>query len=289
MAEGEPQRVPRGLLVAAHREQHVRGLGHAGRAGRAGGALDAAGVEQHQQRVALAAGEAEVGVAREPVDAGGSSAPPCRCASGTTSMTRRTRSSRRAADPRGVLGLLLDRELDGGREAGDRRRVDGAAADVALLAAAVHQRRSARARGARASAPTPYGPPSLCAVRVSASTPVVGEVDRHRADRLDGVGVHRDAVRGGERDDLLDRLQGADLVVGPHHRDQRDRRGVALDRLPERLDVEPAAASTGSSSTSAPSASRSQPAGRGRRGARPRRPGCGSGAGRRHAATRRGP
>ena len=32
-----------------------------------GRALDAAGVEQHQQRVALAVGEAEVGVAREPV------------------------------------------------------------------------------------------------------------------------------------------------------------------------------------------------------------------------------
>ena len=44
-------------------------------------------------------------------------------------------------DPGGVLGLLLDRELDGGGEAGDRRGVEGAAADVALLAAAVHQRR----------------------------------------------------------------------------------------------------------------------------------------------------
>ena len=45
------------------------------------------------------------------------------------------------ADPGGVLGLLLDRELDRGREAGDRGGVDGAAADVALLAAAVHERR----------------------------------------------------------------------------------------------------------------------------------------------------
>ena len=45
------------------------------------------------------------------------------------------------ADPGGVLGLVLDGELDGGGEAGDGRRVDGAAADVALLAAAVHQRR----------------------------------------------------------------------------------------------------------------------------------------------------
>src|SRR6478752_5536716 len=66
VAEGEPQRVPRGLLGAAHREQHVGGLGHAGRAGRAGGALDATSVEQHQQRVTLAVWESEVGVAGQP-------------------------------------------------------------------------------------------------------------------------------------------------------------------------------------------------------------------------------
>src|SRR4051794_2727183 len=34
VAEREAQRVARGLLVAAHREQHVRGLRYAGRAGR---------------------------------------------------------------------------------------------------------------------------------------------------------------------------------------------------------------------------------------------------------------
>ena len=107
------------------------------------------------------------------------------------------------------------------------------------------------------SAPTPYGPPTLCPVRVSASTPRRGEVDRHRADRLDGVGVHRDAVLGRDRDDLVDRLQGADLVVGPHHRDQRDRLGVALDRVAQRVDVEPAASGRpGSSSTVGALASR---------------------------------
>src|SRR4051812_6459486 len=63
VAEAEPQRVPGLVLVAAHREQHVRRLRYAGRAGRAGRALDPAGVEQHQQRVALAPREAEVGVA----------------------------------------------------------------------------------------------------------------------------------------------------------------------------------------------------------------------------------
>ncbi len=44
----------------------------------------------------------------------------------------------------------------------------------------------------------------------------------------------------GDRDDLVDRLQRADLVVGPHHRDERDRRGVPLDGLAERGDDQPA-------------------------------------------------
>src|SRR3712207_8191983 len=39
------------------------------------------------------------------------------------------------ADARGVVGLLLDGELDGGRQSRDGRGVDGAATDVALLAA----------------------------------------------------------------------------------------------------------------------------------------------------------
>ncbi len=39
-------------------------------------------------------------------------------------------------------------------------------------------------------------------------------------------------------DDLADRLEGADLVVGPHHRDQRHRGGVCRHGGGERFDVE---------------------------------------------------
>ena len=67
-----------------------------------------------------------------------------------------------------------------------------------------------------------------------------GEVDRQLADGLDGVAVHRDAVLVGDRDDLGDRLDGADLVVGPHHGDERDGFRVAVQRRVER--VEPDAA-----------------------------------------------
>ena len=95
--------------------------------------------------------------------------------------TRRTRSSRRAATRVGVLGLVLDGQLDRGGEAGDRRGVDGAAADVALLAAAVHQRGhldlaayDERADAVRAA--------DLVPGQRQRVDPGAREVDRHRAD-----------------------------------------------------------------------------------------------------------
>ena len=140
VAEREAQRVAGLVLVAAHREQHVRGLRHAGRARRPGGALDAARVQQHQQGVALAAGEAQVRVAGQPVhaDRGHRAAVQVRVGHGLDDPAHEVVAQRR--DPGRVLGLVLDRQLDRGREAGDRRGVDRAAADVALLAAAVHER-----------------------------------------------------------------------------------------------------------------------------------------------------
>ena len=155
VAEGEPQRVPGRLVVAAHREQHVRGLGHAGRAGRAGGALDAASVEQHQQRVALAVGEAEVGVAGQPLGRRVELGPVQVRVRHLARARRRTRSSRSAADPSRVVGLLLDRQLDGCREPAIAGGVDGARADVALLAAAVQQIAVTSTSRRTSSAPTP--------------------------------------------------------------------------------------------------------------------------------------
>ena len=65
--EREPQRPAGQRLGHAHRQQHVARLRDAGRAGRPGRALDAAGVQQQQQGVALAAGEGEVRVAGQAV------------------------------------------------------------------------------------------------------------------------------------------------------------------------------------------------------------------------------
>ena len=236
VAEGEAQRVPRLDLVAPHREQHVGGLRHPRRAGRAGRALDALRVEQHQQRVALAVGEAEVGVAGQPP------LPRRRAVQvgvGDDLDDPANQVVAQPGEPLGVLRLRLDGRLDGRGERRDARGVERAAADVALLAAAVPERGHGdlasddqRSHAVRS--------PDLVAGERHRVDAGAGEVDRDRADRLHGVGVDRDAVGGGEGDHLVDRLQRADLVVGPHHRHQRHRVRVALDRRPQGVDVEPA-------------------------------------------------
>ena len=162
-------------------------------------------------------------------------------------LTRRRGPARRpghqvvaqAADPLGVLGLLLDRDLHGRGEAGDCGGVDGARSDVTLLA---RRRAAARHRAARdvrrgrrrrrAADLVPGEGEQVDAAR--------GEVDRHLADGLHRVGVDRDAVRVRDATRPRDRLDGADLVVGPHHRHQGDRAGVALDGGAQRVDLEPA-------------------------------------------------
>ena len=86
-----------------------------------------------------------------------------------------------------------------------------------------------------------------------------GEVDRHAADGLHRVGVHRDAVLVGDRGELGDRLHRADLVVGPHDADERDRVRVVGERRAQRRRRRPGrSASTGSQVTSAPSCAASQ-------------------------------
>ena len=47
------------------------------------------------------------------------------------------------------------------------------------------------------------------------------DVERQLAGRLHGVGVEQRAAGVGDGGELGDRLDGADLVVGVHHRDQR--------------------------------------------------------------------
>ena len=82
----------------------------------------------------------------------------------------------------------------------------------------------------------PYGPPSLCAVKLSMSSPLPREVDFDVSNRLDRITVRNRAVLGCSRGDLAHRLQRADLVVPPHHRNQR---GFGIDRLAESREISP--------------------------------------------------
>jgi hypothetical protein len=127
-----------------------------------------------------------------------------------------------------VLVLRLDRGLDRGGEAGDRRDVEGAAADVALLPAAVDERAHGQvtAYDERADA---VGATDLVTGEGQRVDARGGEVDRHLPERLHGVGVHGDLVLGRQGHHLVERLERADLVVGPHHRDQGHRGRVPGD------------------------------------------------------------
>ena len=131
-------------------------------------------------------------------------------------------------------------------------RVERAGAHVALLAAAVQQRRArdVAAEQQRADADRAA---ELVPGDGQRGDAAGGEVDRHLADRLDGVGVERHAVRGGQRGQLGDRLHRADLVVGPHRGDQRRRRRRAQRLGAGRPGRPGRPSSTGSQVTSAPS------------------------------------
>ena len=67
-----------------------------------------------------------------------------------------------------------------------------------------------------------------------------GEIERELAERLDGVGVKRDAVRMRDGGEFTNRVDRADLVVGPHHRDHRDIGRVLGDGGGQRVGVHPA-------------------------------------------------
>ena len=84
-------------------------------------------------------------------------------------------------------------------------------------------RRSRRVRASRRtySAPTPFGPYSLCAVNDARSTSSASTSNGTLPDRLRRIGVEPRALRVRQRRRFLERLQHADLVVRRHHADER--------------------------------------------------------------------
>ncbi len=133
------------------------------------------------------------------------------------------------AQPGGLLLALLHRGPHGRREPGDRRGVEGARAHVALLTPAVEDgnrvdaaRQQQRSHAHRAADLVPGQGERLDAR--------LRERDGQLPHGLHRVGVERDAVLPGDRRQLGDALDGADLVVGPHDADHGDAPRIALDR-----------------------------------------------------------
>ena len=122
------------------------------------------------------------------------------------------------------------RDLRGDAEADQRRHVLGARAAAALLPPAGDRRDQAHAAldPQRAGA---LGPVELVTRDRQQVDAERAHVDRNLAGALHRVGVKQRAALVRDRGELRDRLDGADLVVGVHHRDER---GVVGDRLAQR-------------------------------------------------------
>ncbi len=160
-------------------------------------------------------------------------------ASGTTRTMPSTSRRRSAFDALDRLGLPGDRDVDRGGERGDQRDAERAGAQVALLAAAVQQRGRVELAADQQRADAD-GAAELVRRDRHGVELAGAEVEGHVAGRLHGVAVHRDVVLTGDPYDVGDGLDRAHLVVGPHRRDDRDRRRVALDAGPQLVDQDAA-------------------------------------------------
>ena len=84
------------------------------------------------------------------------------------------------------------------------------------------QQRDAVGVAAQHQGTHPGGAAELVGGHTHRREPRVGESHRNLADGLHGVAVHGHLELGGDRGELLDRHDRADLVVGPHDRHQGD-------------------------------------------------------------------
>ncbi len=134
-----------------------------------------------------------------------------------------------------VLGGVLPRDGEGS----DGGHVERPGAHMPLLAAAVQHGHGA-VLTAEQERPDAVRPADLVAGDGHRGEPGGAEVDGELAVGLHGVGVQRDAELRGDVGQFVDRLDRADLVVGPHDGGQGDVVGVACDRLAQRVGVDAA-------------------------------------------------
>ena len=186
VSERHPQRSGRERPIDTHRREHVRRLHRAARAGRRRARTHVGLVEQEQQRLALDAREAHVRRAGHLAIARARSRRRRR-ASRSDPSTRRSRSAASRSFSRSRSASVAASAVGERDDAGD---VVGAAAPVALLAAADDQRLDRRAVRI-VSTPTPFGPPNLWALNDIRSTWRRDRAEIEPAGRLHGVGVQQ--------------------------------------------------------------------------------------------------
>ncbi len=158
---------------------------------------------------------------------------PFSTASGTAALTCGDQVVAQGGQPLGLVGPVLGSDLHRRRERPDRRHVEGAGADIALLAAAMQHRHRLRAPGQQQRADADRAADLVRGDGQRGGT-AGRQADRQLAGRLDGVGVKRDLMLGGELGQVGDRLHRADLVIGPHDADDRHTGRIAFDRVGQR-------------------------------------------------------
>ena len=205
----------RDLVRQADRHEHMGRVERTGRAGRAGRAAHACHIQTQDQALALDRLEHERRRARQAVHR----------VAGVVGVRDVVHDAldelvRQLFDVAHLLFHALDGFLHRRRQADAARGVLGARAQAALLPAAVYQRleRDAfpdiqHAHAARAA--------ELVRGQGQHVDAHLLHVDRHVADRLHCVRVELRADRMRQLGDLLDRLDGADLVVRRHDGDER--------------------------------------------------------------------
>src|SRR5262249_1032837 len=141
-----------------------------------------------------------------------------------------------AQQPLRLLGQRFSAQLARRAQADDVLHRQRAAAHAALVAAAVDERVEADAwvLAAAGGRPLALGPVDLVGRDAQQVDAHRLDVERHLAGGLHGVGVEQDALLLADFADLLNRLYGADLVVGGHEADEDRLRRQRLRHLPRR-------------------------------------------------------
>ena len=127
--------------------------------------------------------------------------------------------------PGGFLGQVVHRLLEGGGQTHGPGHVLGAGAAALLLPAALDQGGQPQ-RLFHIQGPYPLGSAELVAGQGEQVHVPRLHIHRDVAHRLDGVGVEEHLVGLGDGADLSNGLNGADLIVGGHDRDED---GVGAD------------------------------------------------------------